>query len=268
MEQQSTFDQVRATTTNPFPEDRDIPAAEICTKNISTLRCPSDSWGNAPTITGSGLNHPGAAGNIMLCYGDGANRLHSDDSGGGDGDVSSRGMFYYSAGKNMSSCTDGTSNTILISESCVPSGIGTKTVKGGIAVLGGIDVGYWTWSPSVCMAIRNGQEFSGTAHVSWRAARYLDGVVLYTGFNTIMPPNSPSCVKDSSELTSGLYAANSNHSGGVNCGRVDGSVSFVSDTVDTGGLPDSVQGKILTGSSPYGVWGAMGTPDGGESKAL
>jgi prepilin-type processing-associated H-X9-DG protein len=96
----------------------------------------------------------------------------------------------------------------------------------------------------------------------------LDGLVLYTGFNTIMPPNSPSCVKTTSEQTSGFYAVNSNHSGGVNAARVDGSVSFISDTIDTGGLPDSKQGRALTGSSPYGVWGALGTPDGGESKSL
>jgi prepilin-type processing-associated H-X9-DG protein len=205
--------------------------------------------------------------NIVISYGDGANRLQQNDSGGADGDISSRGMFYWSDGKSMS-ISDGTSNTILVSESCVPSGIGTKTIKGGIAVVSGIDLGSWIWSPSVCMAIRNGQEFSGTAHDFWRAGRYLDGMVLYSGFNTIMPPNSPSCVKTTSEAASGFYAANSNHPGGVNAGRVDGSVSFVSDTIDTNGLPDSVQGKNLNGPSPYGVWGALGTPDGGEAKSL
>ncbi|MDR0608519.1 MAG: DUF1559 domain-containing protein, partial [Planctomycetaceae bacterium] len=62
--------------------------------------------------------------------------------------------------------------------------------------------------------------------------------------------------------------AQSNHSGGVNTGRLDGSVSFVGNSVDTGGLPDAKQGKNLVGPSPYGVWGAMGTPNGGENTSL
>ncbi|MDR1924416.1 MAG: DUF1559 domain-containing protein, partial [Planctomycetaceae bacterium] len=67
---------------------------------------------------------------------------------------------------------------------------------------------------------------------------------------------------------SGFYTANSYHPGGVNCGRVDGSVLFVPDSIDTNGLPNNQQGKYLTGQSPYGVWGAMGTPNGGEAKSL
>ncbi|MDR2170330.1 MAG: DUF1559 domain-containing protein, partial [Planctomycetaceae bacterium] len=267
MEQQSIFDAVRATTTNPYPDTGMIEATKAVTHSISTLRCPSDSYGNSPSITGAGLNRHGAVGNIVISYGDGANRLQQNDTGS-DGDISSRGMFYWSRGKNLSAVTDGTSNTILISESCVAIGIGTRNIKGGIASLSGIDIGSWIWSPSVCMAIRNGQEFTGTPHNFWRCARYLDGMVLYTGFNTIMPPNTPSCVKVTNEAASGFYTANSNHSGGVNVTRVDGSVNFVSDTIDTNGLPDSIQGKNLTGQSPYGVWGALGTPSGGESKTL
>jgi type II secretory pathway pseudopilin PulG len=263
MEQQSIFDQIRVTTTDPYPDTGNINGTEVVTKNISTLRCPSDSWGNEPSVTGSARNRLGAVGNIVISYGDGANRLQQNDTGL-VGDISSRGMFYWTSGKTMS-ITDGTSNTVLISESCVPSNISTNAIKGGIAVLSGIDLGSWIWSPSVCMTIRNGQQFSGTAHGFWRCARYLDGMVLYTGFNTIMPPNSPSCVKNTSELTSGFYAANSNHTGGVNTARVDGSVSFISDTIDTNGLPDSIQGSYLTGPSPYGIWGALGTPYGGES---
>jgi hypothetical protein len=45
-------------------------------------------------------------------------------------------------------------------------------------------------------------------------------------------------------------------------------VLFVPDSIDTNGLPNNQQGKYLTGQSPYGVWGAMGTPNGGEAKSL
>jgi hypothetical protein len=53
----------------------------------------------------------------------------------------------------------------------------------------------------------------------------------------------------------------------------DGSVTFISDTIDCGNLssPDwqwIVRNKLIPGyggRSPYGVWGAMGSINGGES---
>jgi len=54
----------------------------------------------------------------------------------------------------------------------------------------------------------------------------------------------------------------------VNVGLADGSVQFASDSVDTGGLPMTRTGIYLQGESRFGVWGAMGTPNGGESRSL
>ncbi|MDR2346066.1 MAG: DUF1559 domain-containing protein, partial [Planctomycetaceae bacterium] len=58
------------------------------------------------------------------------------------------------------------------------------------------------------------------------------------------------------------------HPGGVNCGITDGAVKFVNENIDTNGLPNSTQGSSFTGPSPYGIWGAVGTPNGGEAKQL
>ena len=46
---------------------------------------------------------------------------------------------------------------------------------------------------------------------------------------------------------------------------LDGSVRFISDTVDVGDLSVA---PVRRGASPYGVWGALGTPNGGESASL
>lgn len=97
---------------------------------------------------------------------------------------------------------------------------------------------------------------------------FLDGRVIYSGFNTILPPNAINCVWADAENSNGFYTASSNHTGGVNTARVDGSVGFVTDSVDTNGLPATQQGRHLQGISPYGTWGALGTPRGGESKTL
>ena len=67
-----------------------------------------------------------------------------------------------------------------------------------------------------------------------------------------------------------LIPPTSNHTGGVNTCVADGSVRFVSDTVHTGDLttPRTATSDNSTGASPYGVWGAFGTPDGNESVGL
>jgi prepilin-type N-terminal cleavage/methylation domain-containing protein len=279
MEQTAHFESV-SRMSNPWPYPLTYTTPEdpdgVAVRGISTLRCPSDSYGREPAINPGNTNRLQAVTNIGICYGDGANRLQQNDTGTGAtaGDISTRGMFYWGDGRNMSFASDGTSNTLLISESAVASNGKSSFIRGGIARVPAIDAGSWTWSPGKCQAIpKSGRSFtvtSGTVEIleQWRHSRYLDGMVLYCGFNTIMPPNSPSCVKDQAETTSGFYTANSNHTGGVNVARLDGSGNFITDSIDTKGLPDSVQGGRLQGASPYGVWGALGTPQGGESVSL
>ncbi len=46
---------------------------------------------------------------------------------------------------------------------------------------------------------------------------------------------------------------------------LDGSVHFISETIDSG---DLTQGLVQSGKSPYGVWGALGSRNGGESVAF
>ena len=46
---------------------------------------------------------------------------------------------------------------------------------------------------------------------------------------------------------------------------VDGSVRFISETIDCG---DPSVKEVASGQSPYGVWGALGTISGGETLRL
>ncbi|MBQ8285078.1 MAG: DUF1559 domain-containing protein, partial [Thermoguttaceae bacterium] len=55
-----------------------------------------------------------------------------------------------------------------------------------------------------------------------------------------------------------------NHSGGVNAAMLDGSVRFVSETIDCGSYLTEKQNHARA-KSLFGVWGALGAPAGGET---
>ncbi|MDR1493184.1 MAG: DUF1559 domain-containing protein [Planctomycetaceae bacterium] len=107
-------------------------------------------------------------------------------------------------------------------------------------------------------------------------------------FNTILPPNHATVAcNDSLELS--FIPPTSYHTGGVNVCMGDGSVRFISDGVNsqTNGLfwNENVRngyssvtttnigknwatrnaGLVPIGQSPYGVWGALGSINGGEA---
>lgn len=88
---------------------------------------------------------------------------------------------------------------------------------------------------------------------------------------TILPPNSPSCTTNHDGSARGYYSASSNHSGGVNTLRADGSVFFVSETISCGDQQRDMavsSNEVTIGPSPFGVWGALGSLNGGESIAI
>ncbi|MBQ1278458.1 MAG: DUF1559 domain-containing protein, partial [Thermoguttaceae bacterium] len=93
-----------------------------------------------------------------------------------------------------------------------------------------------------------------------------------------LPPNSPSCCGSGggSKDDFTISTPSSNHSGGVNVVMCDGSVRFVSETVDCGDITQIMGGAAntegqdnkWTGKSWHGVWGAMATPNKGETESL
>ncbi len=233
---------------------------------ITTVLCPSDPVGTTPSV-----HADNARINVVYSLGDGTSKLdapytHPNYINVPTKKCQNRGLFHQYAWKTMAACVDGTSNTAAVSETCsAPEGYYSASVKGGSASPSGFYTSDLDCNPSVCMNnARNPNDpsiLSSTCD-TWRGNFYQDGRP-WNGFHTVLPPNAPSCQATTGGYWGGIYPPNSYHSGGVNVGMLDGSVRFVSDTIDCGDL--TAKSTQCTGKSPYGVWGALGTPMGGET---
>jgi prepilin-type N-terminal cleavage/methylation domain-containing protein len=228
---------------------------------LDFLLCPSDD--GAKTLGRSTVKT-----SIMISLGDGVGRN------------TGRGPFRELPDTNtpmwlgMESVTDGTSNSIAISECVTGMNTGDMRIKGGIASMGSeLDPSSGGGSnPANCLnnaidLVTRSIKSTYVANGLWRGGRHLHCQPSYLAFSTIIPPNGPSCARSNSDGTWGFFTAQSNHTGGVNTGFLDGSIHFVSDGVDTGSMPTQLPHN-KAGKSPMGVWGAMGTIDGGESVSI
>ena len=231
---------------------------------VPTLTCPSD--GNAVTQTGARagrLNYHGNRGDV---------RVGTYDNP----DSSMRGIFrtINGAPKTFGSVADGTSNTILFSEVAVYTEGGTAMVRGGLAIniTNSGDV-----TPNECLIAKSGNQFA--PNVEWLKTqsdgpgdRYPDSEMVFSFFYTILPPNTPSCggSGDYPMVNNVIKTASSYHTGGVNAARVDGSVSFVSETIDSGqgNYATTPANKNPGAASFWGIWGGFGSLNGGESVAI
>jgi len=254
-------------------------------KQIPTLRCPSD--GGAKTT--NGMNDARVGVNSYLCStGDWPDtHMYNWRSIGVDANSYVRNPrtafpMFTTARRSipnaaMGTIIDGTSNTLAIAEKLIggvdnPVGSGADIKRAiatsrAAAVTGDTTSPATAGQPSQCFgsAVANGRYYSVNSEGECGGIRWGDAIAAYSTFSTILPPNGPSCSAGGSGLGRVLSSASSNHTGGINALRFDGSVNFVSDTVSVGNLDAFA---VTSGASPYGVWGAMGSVNGGESVSL
>jgi type II secretory pathway pseudopilin PulG len=246
-----------------FAASNQQPWGTLSQKPISTFICPSDDYARRP-----GQNNS-ARTSIVTCIGDGGGVQYF------------RGIVAWAPFsdpatvifRSFESVTDGSSNTCLCSEIVSTLAIGDKRVKGGVRsastnIQSSDKINMVpTWCMDNARNSANPSQLVSAASNIWRGSRMFDTNITYSSFNTVLPPNAPACACADNDNQWGLYPPQSNHNGGVNCGIADGSVRFVSDSIDTGGLPSN--GPLAnTGASFYGVWGAFGSINGNEAKSI
>ena len=193
-----------------------------------------------------------------FCVGDRARNISSSTS-------ASRGLGG-SVELSFDDITDGASNTISAGE------IGARNFQNRKHRWAINQAASILESPVECYQLTdsNGDDWRFNAGVSLssvgRGSHWADGRAGIGLFNTILPPNSPSASVGGIGAD-GIYSASSPHPGGVNIARFDGSVSFMDSDIDAGdsSSPTPTEEEMAAGvPSPYGVWGALGSINGGE----
>ena len=258
---------------------------------IPAYTCPSDG---TPTLTAPWGRHFCAT-NVVYNVGDTQQHRDLEELSRGVFITRPTGAANQTAGiasYGFGGISDGLSNTIAVSEARRPAS------PWDIASINGLNFGDFDGSVDLpfMRTFWSGKEYrdentviAGTGNESVpRGYKMQCGEPMFACFSTVLPPNSANFTNgnntDSALWT--LASASSNHTGGANVALMDGSVTFVSDTIDTGAetsptrkLPQTNGGTnnnandraAISGLRPaslWGVWGAMGTKAGKESASL
>ncbi len=229
---------------------------------VPDVLCPSDGQGTKKSSSQLGQ------GNYVASTGD---QFYNTW-----GDQTTRGVFSPVKSTSFRDIKDGTSNTILLSENTIRPRGGAACVKlHGCTVMesGGTLAG--DGGPLACLAHKGPQStLLGPINVAqYRGYTLYSGGPWETSFCTVLSPNSPNCASNRWTTSWGLFPPDSYHPGGVNTALADGSVRFIAETINTGVLacrdPSREDPCVhipnqIPGTSPYGVWGALGTKAGSE----
>ena len=181
--------------------------ASIQGTQIAAMICPSDASSPA---TGGGGTTIGFQGTYAVCAGGGTGvvgtNFNMDMINGDPG-----GMFYRNSKNGFAACTDGSSNTLLASEGIIRGN--------GVASWGGLG-GYWGGAPHGSFGFSSAEGPNTTVPdrvYSCKSTTY---------------PKAPCQNGNADGLTGRWNFARSLHPGGVQTTLCDGSVRFVSETVN------------------------------------
>jgi prepilin-type N-terminal cleavage/methylation domain-containing protein/prepilin-type processing-associated H-X9-DG protein len=196
---------------------------------VRTFLCPSD--GQDPVYT-QYQSRFGAAALAATSY------VASTGTGTGtfyDLRYPTDGMFYYNSRHGFRDVTDGTSNTLFLSEALLGTGTDERNVPApsdprrqaaSVSSLASPNPS----GPGILPPMSDAMCAQATRWVGDRGVAWIWGQMPQSTFTAYVTPNSP--LTDCAAHGVGRYKAASRHTGGVNVALGDGSVRFVSDTIN------------------------------------
>lgn len=217
---------------------------------VPMFRCPSDGEDELYTeYFSSDPSQVLAGSNYMVCTGSGTGTNY-------DIVFPTDGLFYVDSYKRSGDILDGTSHTVAMAEtllgdhssSTTPPDDYKRVMGNGNGLIqriqGGSVPGYQgILNPHVPdLLVSHTNRWIGARGSAWIVSKPFTST-----FNTYLTPNPTQ--SDWNASGNGFFAARSFHPGGANAACADGSVHFISDSID------------------MGTWRAMGTIAGGEVPA-
>lgn len=205
------------------------------TQNIPAFRCPSDV-DNLPANLGGRNNYYTNFGTILI------NSLPGVTVGSTNyGMPMFDGVFYENSSIKFKDLVDGTTNTVMMSEKMTGDGSNAISSPTTDTFKPGTYPATADQAMADCRAVdMTDLTKQGNSNVG---APWMNAGHSTTYYYHIMVPNDRSCMYPPSRIAT---TANSKHSGGVHSLLCDGSVKFISSSID------------------LGVWRAIGTRSGGE----
>jgi len=296
MEQQALWEQISSPLVNtsgvgptPWPAMGPVPHAGFeqyapWRNEVASMRCPSDP--------GTGLPSLGRT-NYAACIGDNSVRSFigmshvrgsSTPQSSADAQLGRRylrGAFVPRQKIKFKDLLDGLTNTIAAGEIATDLGDNDVRTRGSYEntsavydAVPGVRLCRQSnqvdplrplfWLASIFPA-RNPGPTSGSPYTGailsglGRGYCWASSENLHSTMTTILSPNSELCLASWTPSAEGNWSASSRHQGGVHVLMGDGAVKFVTDSIEAGNSTFPILNVAAGQTSPFGVWGALGT---------
>ncbi len=254
-EQHAAYEQI-TTAMNSSDSVNELDPETLQFRGFPLFTCPSDPAAKLPCVT-----------SFHACSGDRVETFTDADRKNSKWEPRNAFVTTPDASKpyycNIVRITDGTSNTVALAESRIATGAATPRVWQNTSIFTDWNATSEKAIPADCAQnLSDMPDSLANANHEWLGAKWYDARMTCTRFLTILPPNTTSCTQGD-ETNLPLITASSYHTNGANLGMFDASVRFVADSIDAGDA--SANATQAGGESKYGVWGALGTMNGGEA---
>ncbi|WP_442505381.1 DUF1559 domain-containing protein [Novipirellula sp. SH528] len=241
--------------------------------DIPSIRCPSDPGRGLPSL--GRTNYAACIGDSCdeTAYGPWANKRMIDGtrSRATTARAAHRGFFKPFDKGRFRDVLDGLSNTIAMGE--IATYLGDKDSR---AVLPSFSAGNNNGTmktirdnPKACYVKIDPERplfwIKASRETRARGYRWADAKTIFSGFTTILPPNSEICSRHNGDDLNVVGSTSSYHQGGTHVLMGDGAVKFITDSIEAGNSSAGMVWKNGTGTqapgskSPYGLWGSLGT---------